>query len=108
VVENAIKHGIFHLPEQLKGQVDIKISKAIHPTTLKSIIQIEVIDNGIGIDKHAKILSSAERESALIITKKRLHYFNKTGSTVKNIFYQSKKPHGTKFTIYIVDQNTEN
>lgn len=108
VVENAIKHGIFHLPEQLKGQVYIKISKAIHPTTLKSIIQIEVIDNGIGIDKHAKILSSTERESALIITKKRLHYFNKTGSTVKNIFYQSKKPHGTKFTIYIVDQNTEN
>lgn len=108
VVENAIKHGIFHLPEQLKGQVDIKISKAIHPTTLKSIIQIEVIDNGIGIDKHAKILSSTERESALIITKKRLHYFNKTGSTVKNIFYKSKKPHGTKFTIYIVDQNTEN
>lgn len=108
VVENAIKHGIFHLPEQVKGQVDIKISKAIHPNTLKSIIQIEVIDNGIGIDKPAKILSSTERESALIITKKRLHYFNKTDNTVKNIFYQSKKPHGTKFTIYIVDQNTEN
>jgi len=108
VVENAIKHGIFHLPELSKGQVDIRIHKSIHPTTCKKNIHIEVTDNGIGKDKHAKILSSTGRDSALIITKKRLHYFNKTDITVKNIFYQSKKPHGTKFTIYIVDQNIEN
>ena len=108
LVENAIKHGIFHLPEDSKGQVDIKITKILHSATLKNMIQIEVIDNGIGIDKKTNILDSTERDSALTITKKRLHYFNGTDATVKNIFYQRKNPNGTKFTIYIVDQNIEN
>jgi sensor histidine kinase YesM len=108
VVENAIKHGIFHLPEQSKGQVDIRLTKGDHPGTHKRIIQIEVVDNGVGIPKHAKILDNKERDSALTITKKRLQYFNKTETAVKNIFYQRKKPRGTKFTIYLIDQNTEN
>ena len=102
IVENAIKHGIFHLGENILGKVKIKISPSVHPANHKKAIQIEVTDNGVGLKVKNNFLKSQHKKSALFITIKRLHHFNKTESQLDNMFYEVREPHGTKFTIYII------
>jgi LytS/YehU family sensor histidine kinase len=102
IVENAIKHGIFHLDENILGKVKIKIGPSVHPANHKKAIQIEVTDNGVGLKVKNDFLKSQHKKSALFITIKRLHHCNKTESQFDNMFYEVLEPHGTKITLYII------
>ena len=69
-IENSIEHGILNKKE--KGKIDVHISRA------NDQVQIELIDNGIGIDKSTfKKKNSHHRSMAINLTKERLKALDK-------------------------------
>lgn len=101
IAENAIKHGVFHLDEGIEGRVEMNIVQDLHPFSQQKVLRIEIKDNGVGLKQNQNFLETRMKQSALFITIKRLHNFNKTDSQVKNLFYEEQLPHGSKFILYI-------
>jgi len=90
-IENAIKHGLANVTE--KGQIDIKF------TCLEKLVQIEVVDNGIGIDSKTEIKDKQHKSMAMDIFKKRVVLLEKKYKTkLKYSSTDLKKEgkHGTK------------
>jgi len=68
-IENAIKHGLSNITE--KGQIDIKFT----------CLEIEVTDNGIGIDSKVETKDKTHKSMAMDIFKKRVVLLEKKYKT---------------------------
>ncbi len=72
-IENAIKHGLANVTE--KGQIEVKF------TCLEKLVQIEIIDNGIGIDTKSETKDKNHKSMAMDIFKKRVFLLEKKYKT---------------------------
>ena len=77
LLENSIKHGVFHLDNEETGILQLKIQLASNQ------LYFEISDNGIGLNDSIEEIFNKERESSLLIVNKRINIFNKTPT--KNI-----------------------
>ena len=101
-IENAIWHGILNKEDGL-GQIDIQVKDLDHA------VQIEIMDNGIGREKAAKIVaqSGAQKKSmGLTITHERLQVLNRVigiESKIQIVDLKDKdgNPTGTKVIVYL-------
>ncbi len=96
-IENSIEHGILNKKE--KGKIDIHIAKN------DDQIQIELTDNGIGIDKSIfKKKNHEHRSMAINLTKDRLKAFDKklrtkTDLIIKDLAGMDETITGTQVTL---------
>lgn len=98
-IENAIEHGLKNIA--YKGKLIVRLNLK------KSTLEIEVEDNGVGINNVKQKEEKKEHKSlATIITQKRLEYLNK--SQAEKIYFNisSIEPSGTlvSFSIPLKDQ----
>ncbi len=102
-VENAIWHGLMHKEEGGKIDVDVIVDKD------KSLLEINITDNGIGRAKSTEIkskIATKHKSYGMKVTSERIALINqiyKTGADVKiqDLFEKNGKPAGTKVTIQI-------
>ncbi len=102
-VENAIWHGLMQKEEG--GKIDINVAM----NNDKSLLQISIIDNGIGRAKSAELRSKTatkHKSYGMKVTSERIALINqiyKTGAdvTINDLMDGSEKPSGTKVIIEI-------
>jgi tetratricopeptide (TPR) repeat protein len=104
IVENALKHGIFHLDRSIKGNLVINIVSENLLRRNHKLMKIEVVDNGIGLNLRTDFLETFNHESALFITKKRLQNYNISCKLNKSITYHGREFGGCIFTLFIVNK----
>lgn len=98
-IENAILHGLIHLPD--KGLLNIKFLQSA------DVIQVEIIDNGIGRKKSAEIRCNSglnHKSQGMRITQERLDILKQQTSEqvtieVVDLFDNSGNAAGTKIII---------
>jgi tetratricopeptide (TPR) repeat protein len=98
-IENALEHGLKDI--DYKGHLDINIK--VHNKSL----EIDVLDNGIGLEESKKNNQDKKHKSrATQITQERLMFLNKKQSKNINLSIQPNKGKGTKisFTIPFISQ----
>jgi sensor histidine kinase YesM len=102
-VENAIWHGI--MPSHRNGHIQIKAESLLKD----SILQIKIIDNGIGITNAKKLVKNKTHKSlGLQITKDRIMLFGKQYNIICQILTEDKEDSsGTVVTIKIPLINLE-
>lgn len=96
-IENAIEHGQLHLKED--GFIEINFKKISD-----KLIEIKVIDNGIGRKKAAEMSNKphSHKSMAISITKERIESLNKKYKTVgKLLFEDYNKEQGTGTVVTI-------
>ena len=75
-IENAVEHGILQLKEKQEGVIEITISK------LDQILNIDLVDNGVGIEASRHQSENGHKSLALEITRERFSLLEKiTGKT---------------------------
>ena len=90
LLENAVKHGIFHRKNESSGLLSLKIKNQ------KNHIRFTIEDNGIGFNKTPEEVFLNERESSLIIVNKRINIYNKLSINAISIHIKSTNKTGTK------------
>ncbi|MEI6311854.1 MAG: histidine kinase [Bacteroidota bacterium] len=90
LLENAVKHGIFHKQNEHIGLLSLKIKNH------KKHVAFTIQDNGIGFKKTPEEIFLNERESSVIIINKRVNIFNKLSLTTISIQIKSSNKTGTK------------
>ncbi len=103
-LENSINHGIFHSVEE--GLVSI----LIHKMNDENDVQIEIIDNGVGIEECEQSIvkdQSKRGVRSINLIKERIELLNKKGICTVDIQMENLKTtagtSGTKVTITITD-----
>ena len=102
-VENAIWHGLMHKEEG--GKIDISVAMK----TAESLLEINIIDNGIGRTKSAELKSKTatlHKSYGMKVTSERIALINqiyKAGAnvTIHDVTGDDGKPNGTRVTIQI-------
>lgn len=100
-IENALRHGLFHRPEN--GALQIVIAEESNK------LKIQILDNGIGIDEAKQITNHASKDKislALQIFKEKVEVYNNIGAyfidySFENLNLHEKKYKGTKIEIII-------
>lgn len=93
-IENALEHGLKNLA--YKGHLDINIY------VNNNLLEVDVFDNGIGLEESKKNNEDKEYESkATKITKERLNFLNKKQSKNINLSIQPNEGKGTKVSFMI-------
>lgn len=101
-VENAIWHGLMQTPAEHPKKLTIQISQE------KSVIIIEIEDNGVGRQRAFEIKSkngNTHKSHGIALTEERLKLMNKlknvkTNITIEDLVDQDLKPSGTKVRLY--------
>lgn len=93
-IENAIWHGI--MPKEEGGEVDINI-------TLKEegYLQINIIDNGVGIDNSLKQKKSGHQSKGMDLTQERINLLNKIEAKPIHLAIKQNGKSGTIITILV-------
>ena len=102
IIENAVKHGLFHTMKQRDAIIQITISNEIIAEI--DYLKITVKDNGIGTDKSFKEIIESEKLSSLQVLNNRLIAQNK-GILEKNLTFKSELNQGTYIEFYIQKNN---
>jgi len=89
LLENAVKHGIFHNEADKGGILRLSIKNNVKSVAIK------IEDNGSGFNKNIDEVFSNERESSLIIVNKRINIYNKDKLTAMSMIINSNKKKGT-------------
>lgn len=102
-IENAIWHGVTHLPETVKGKVWLRIENKDD-----NYLTIVIEDNGVGRAEAKKINMSENKPKslALTITKERLNLVDSTIEII-DLYNNDKQAAGTKIviTLKLLDDN---
>ncbi|MGB4773605.1 MAG: two-component regulator propeller domain-containing protein [Daejeonella sp.] len=96
-IENAIWHGI--MPKEEGGSIKLKIN---YPDILKTELQIEIVDDGIGIANSQKIKVTGHVSRGMQLTQERINLLNKSSKqpiTIK--IEQNNNQKGTRVLIKI-------
>ena len=102
-IENAIWHGVSHLPESIKGKIWLRIDNKDD-----NYLTIVIEDNGVGRAEAEKINKTANKPKslALSITKERLNLVDSTIEII-DLYNNDKQATGTKIvlTLKLLDDN---
>lgn len=98
IIENAVKHGLFHTMKQREAIISIDISETV--ILENTYLRIMVKDNGIGTDKNFEEIIQSEKLSSLQVLSNRLQAHNK-GKLEKNLTFMSEANKGTSIEFYI-------
>ncbi|MNQ77360.1 Sensor histidine kinase YpdA [compost metagenome] len=93
-VENAIWHGI--MPKETGGQIqiNIKLQDAFY-------LNIEIIDDGVGIDNSLKNKKETHISKGMQLTKERLHLLGQIGAKPIHLSVRQNTTNGTTVSISI-------
>lgn len=93
-IENAIWHGI--MPKEGGGEVDINIH-----LKEEGYLQINIIDNGIGIDNSLKQKKSGHQSKGMDLTQERINLLNKIEAKPIHLNIKQNGKNGTIITILV-------
>ena len=93
-IENAIWHGI--MPQEDGGEVDINIS-----LKEEGYLQINIIDNGIGIENSLKQKKSGHQSKGMDLTQERINLLNKIEAKAIHLSIKQRGKSGTIVTILV-------
>lgn len=93
-IENAIWHGIMPLEEG--GEVDINIH-----LKEEGYLQINIIDNGVGIDNSLKQKKSGHQSKGMDLTQERINLLNKIEAKAIHLSIKQNGKSGTIITILV-------